>query len=269
MHPVLSSKAAKALHLVPIAFTRPLEFYDRIHAVVQVHKQCSTQRSEYQALAMNDACRILEAATGREIRPHLQDGALVEFEAGMRRRWAELADSGPFNHVHNGDHRLARTCYAVVRGLTPKIAVETGVCYGVTSSYLLQAMEQNGRGELHSIDLPPLAKEADSYVGRLVPDRLRHRWTLHRGNAQRLLPPLLRDLGEIDLFFHDSLHTYEHMKIEFKYAWAALCPGGVLISDDVEGNTAFLEQCSAPDVRASVVMRFSEGDALFGVAVKE
>ena len=146
--------------------------------------------------------------------------------------------------------------------------METGVCYGVTSAYLLQAMQQNGTGHLHSIDLPPLAKNADKFVGALIPDPLRSRWTLHRGNAQRLLPPLLRQLGPIDFFLHDSLHTYEHMKLEFAAGWAALRPGGLLMSDDVEGNTAFLEHATRSDVRASVVMRFSEGDALFGIAVK-
>ncbi len=56
--------------------------------------------------------------------------------------------------------------------------------------------------------------------------------------------------------------------MEFRAAWPALRSGGVLISDDIEGNAAFLEHCSLPDVSASVVIRFSEGNALFGVAVK-
>jgi len=47
------------------------------------------------------------------------------------------------------------------------------------------------------------------------------------------LPPLLDDLGRIDVFFHDSLHTREHMLFEFERAWAHLKPGGVLVSDDV------------------------------------
>lgn len=80
--------------------------------------------------------------------------------------------------------------------------------------------------------------------------------------------PLLQHLGQIDLFLHDSLHTQEHMRFEFEEAWAALRPGGLLIADDIQGNRAFLELAGRPDVRATVVLRFSEGDALFGVAVK-
>ena len=34
------------------------------------------------------------------------------------------------------------------------------------------------------------------------------------------------------MFFHDSLHTPEHMRFEFDAAWPHVAPGGVLASDD-------------------------------------
>ena len=39
--------------------------------------------------------------------------------------------------------------------------------------------------------------------------------------------------GEIGLFFHDSLHTREHMLFEFETAWPHLAGGGYLVADDV------------------------------------
>src|SRR5439155_326535 len=52
--------------------------------------------------------------------------------------------------------------YAIVRELRPRVAVETGVCNGVSTAFLLLALEANGFGELHSIDLPELAAETGS-----------------------------------------------------------------------------------------------------------
>src|SRR5215472_8825018 len=43
--------------------------------------------------------------------------------------------------------------YAAVRASTPEVVVETGVANGVSSSYLLLALQKNGRGILHSIEL--------------------------------------------------------------------------------------------------------------------
>jgi predicted O-methyltransferase YrrM len=40
-----------------------------------------------------------------------------------------------------------------MRKIKPKIVVETGVSFGITSSFILQAMEENGFGTLYSIDL--------------------------------------------------------------------------------------------------------------------
>jgi predicted O-methyltransferase YrrM len=264
----LSFSLSKSLRLASVALLHPLECYDRLHTILQVRRQGASHTDDYDWQEPTLGFATLESAAGIEIQAYLQEAALAQIEARIKRGFALLGEHRPFQAAHNGDARLADTCYAIVRGLRPTLAVETGVCYGVTSAYLLQAMQQNGLGQLQSIDLPPLARNADQYVGSLIPYRLRSRWTLHRGNAQRLLPPLLKRLGAIDFFLHDSLHTYEHMQMEFEAAWAALRPGGLLMADDIEGNTAFLEHAARPDVRAAVVMKVADGDALFGVAVK-
>src|ERR1700687_229783 len=44
--------------------------------------------------------------------------------------------------------------YAAARALAPDCIVETGVANGVSSSYLLLALQKNGRGRLRSIGLP-------------------------------------------------------------------------------------------------------------------
>ncbi|HEX4651677.1 MAG TPA: class I SAM-dependent methyltransferase [Granulicella sp.] len=258
---------SKSLRLASVALLHPLEGYDRFRTILQVRRQKASRTHDYQWQDPATGLALLESAAGIDIQAHLADPALAQLEAQIQRRFQLLGDH-PFNAYHNGDAHLARTCYAITRGLRPTLSVETGVCYGVTSACMLQAMQQNGVGHLHSIDLPPLARKADRYVGSLIPHTLRSRWTLHRGNARRLLAPLLQQLGRIDFFLHDSLHTHTHMALEFDASWAALRSGGLLMSDDIEGNHAFLEHVARPDVRAAVVMRFSEGNALFGIAVK-
>jgi len=44
--------------------------------------------------------------------------------------------------------------YVIVRLLKPEKVVETGVAAGVSSAFILEAMDDNGIGTLYSIDLP-------------------------------------------------------------------------------------------------------------------
>ena len=126
------------------------------------------------------------------------------------------------------------TIYLVGRAVRPSVAVETGVANGVSSAYLLAAMDTIGRGELHSVEL-----SNDPRVGQLIPDAFRSRWHLHTGGSLDVLPGLFAKTGPIDLFIHDSLHLCSHMEREFALAWAHLRPGGVLCSHDILTTNAF------------------------------
>lgn len=85
--------------------------------------------------------------------------------------------------------------YRLLRELKPMVSVETGVCNGVSTAFLLLALERNGTGELHSIDLPEVAGEEyepgtfwdgkggavippGRDPGWMVPEDLRSRWSL-------------------------------------------------------------------------------------------
>lgn len=137
--------------------------------------------------------------------------------------------------------REAPAIYSLVRLLKPRVIVETGVADGVTSSYILRALEDNGEGRLYSIDLPSGLLPEGRSPGWIVDEALRKRWDLRVGDAAELLPPLLAELGEIDMFLHDSLHTYAHMTLEYRVAWPRLKPGGLFLSHDVGQNWAFFD----------------------------
>ena len=145
--------------------------------------------------------------------------------------------------------------YLLIRTLKPKVVVETGVAAGESTSYVLQALSDNGKGVLYSIDMPVqwyVTPKGSLWVdvlpigaqpGYLIPDELRDRWKLVLGRSSEKLPALLENLGEIDLFLHDSEHTYDNMTFEFNCAWTHIRPGGFLATDDPtwEGGSAFLD----------------------------
>jgi len=78
----------------------------------------------------------------------------------------------------------------------------------------------------------------------VVPERLRQRHTLLSGKSSVHLPPLLAKLDSVDMFFHDSDHSYENMMWEFETAWPKVgVNGGLLISDDILANRSFDDFC--------------------------
>lgn len=185
----------------------------------------------------------------------------------MRRRMDVLEREGPFPTKHNADFALARMCYAVCRLLKPEVVIETGVAYGVTTAFILKALQMNGRGRLYSIDLPPLRKDADAFVGYLVPEELKGRWSLHRGVSKRILPKLLSRLGRVDIFVHDSLHTLSNMLRELRLVTSYLERPSIVIADDIQRNEAFAVWVKETSPTHWAVFREEEKEALFGIAV--
>jgi hypothetical protein len=77
-------------------------------------------------------------------------------------------------------------------------AVETGVARGVTTRFILEALDRNGSGDLSSVDLPPVLEEGlHEEIAIAVPEANRDRWTLCRGSSRQQLPALLDRLGSI------------------------------------------------------------------------
>jgi hypothetical protein len=170
----------------------PRVVYDRLRAKVGMRAERLTEMplGLYAARSWEAALVVLEARLG-PVAEVLEEPELRTVEAQLQ-RWFSNADlqGTPFPCDFNADRHLARLCYAVCRLLKPAIAVETGVAFGVTSAYVLKALEKNGgEGALHSVDLPPLhAKGAERFVGAAIPGDLRGRWSLYRGPASASFP---------------------------------------------------------------------------------
>ncbi len=165
---------------------------------------------------------------------------------------------------NNLNTSFGKWIYCCVRVLKPEYIIETGVAHGYSSWIILNALHKNQKGTLYSIDMPNndtnenynFSKQPET--GWMVPDQLRSRWKLNLGDAKVLLPAILNELGAIDIFFHDSDHSFEHMKFEFEVTHPHIRKGGLLLSDDVHKNAAFREHVDAHNLTA---LQFNKGGA--------
>ena len=238
------SRRAAYLELLRLLPHHPIEAGRRFGTRLEVGLEAlAGRRHRYDPLPFDTVVRELGDALGQDAAPWLREAALAEIDAELGRAAEAVPADAPFGVTMNPDPALARLAYAAVRALRPAVVIETGVGYGVTSAVMLQAMAQNDSGVLHSIDLPPFGENAAALVGSAIPERLRERWHLHEGTSRRLLRPLLRELGTIGLFLHDSRHTYRTMREELASATPYLTYPGVVLVDDAERNSAFAEWC--------------------------
>jgi methyltransferase family protein len=262
-------RASKAVQLLSLLPKRPVEFYDRVMTVLEVTSERG--RSAFQnsnVLTFRDALSLALGVSSSEIAALLGESELQGIEMKVLEGMTNAKDKGPFHSGHNADFCLARSIYVICRLLSPNVVLETGVAYGVTSAFILQALAVNRRGTLISVDLPPLGRDADRHVGALIPQELRERWRLHRGPAKRILPNLVTSIKEVDVFVHDSLHTYRHMNFEFETAWPCVRPGGAVVADNVDLNDAFRHFTARIKPAFSAVVMEENTDDLFGIMIK-
>lgn len=169
--------------------------------------------------------------------------------------------------------------YIVLRVERPAVVVETGVLHGLTTLFLLRALERNGGGRLVSVDLPSYAESGptnqDGYVatlpkgcepGWIVPRQRYPDWQLLLGASRDVLPGLDAASGAVDLFCHDSEHTFPVMWFELDWAWRNLSEDGLIVCDNIESNTSFADFCRkvgrdgiyfpAPDTQIASSPRF-------------
>lgn len=147
--------------------------------------------------------------------------------------------------------------------MKPEKVVETGVAYGRSSSYILQALHENNFGKLYSIDYAFRPWETKKMIGSMIPDFLRNRWELIYGIAHKKLKPLLDSLQEIDIFIHDSAHTYNNMMFEYETSWPFLKNNGLLLSDDV--MLAFHDFSVKKNIEPLTFAENSKDGAFFGI----
>lgn len=196
------------------------------------------------------------------------------YQEAWKRIEADLNEKGltvgrwTHGEYSDADASLGAAVWCAVRHLEPQRVVETGVARGVTTRLILEAMSLNRQGHLWSVDLPhPLRPELHRETAAAVSEEVRDRWTYVRGSSRRRLPSLVAQLGQIDLFVHDSLHTGRNMRFEMQTVWPALRGGGIMFVDDVDNQSFadFVRQVGRPP---SIVFRSADGPWMSGMVRK-
>lgn len=153
-----------------------------------------------------------------------------------------------------------KTLYLVTRLLNPKTVLEIGVANGMSTAYLLGALEHmdsSSRPNVYAIDRPLFASVIRNRRGEvgltsgIVPDDREAGWIAPRslrekfghqfyvGDFTWILDDILQDIPAPDLVVYDASKDSEEMRMAYDRCIDSLAPGGVLVSDDVLVNDAF------------------------------
>jgi hypothetical protein len=169
--------------------------------------------------------------------------AITGAEIGQVRAWmreleddSRLADhltrrlsSNPRWRVNAKEPHWARRAgwYAIVRAAQPDHVVETGTHLGLGSCVIATALLRNGHGRLTTIDI-------DQDAGYLIGEP----WASVIDRRAGSSVDILGTLRDVDIFLHDSLHTYEYETSELSAVGPNLRAGAIVLSDNAHDSAA-------------------------------
>ncbi len=117
--------------------------------------------------------------------------------------------------------------YALGRAAQPDHIVETGTQLGLGSCAMAAALLRNGHGRLTTIDIDPEAGHLISDPWASVIDR-------RIGSSLEVLA----GLKDVDMFIHDSLHTYDYEAKELTTVEPNLRDRAIVLSDNAHQSAA-------------------------------
>lgn len=121
-----------------------------------------------------------------------------------------------------------------IKTLRPRVGVEVGLAFGISTLYILEALQETGGEKLIGMDP---AQNDDHWRGGGLHNVRRagyeSLYEFHESSSQQLLPALVGQGQRIDFAFIDGWHTFDHTLIDFFYIDRMLNPGGIVVFDDV------------------------------------
>lgn len=174
------------------------------------------------------------------------------------------------SNVSMGSGTSVELLYRLCEELNVKKVVETGVAYGFSSLAILLSISQRS-GQLVSVDMPYPGRSNEDSVGCVVPKDFCKYWSLYRFPDYVGLPKALKKIEYMDLCHYDSDKSYEGRAWAYPLLWRSLRSGGVLVSDDVEDNTAFRDFAAENTIEPIVVCTSGAGSGqkhYIGILVK-
>jgi hypothetical protein len=117
--------------------------------------------------------------------------------------------------------------YALIRATEPERVVETGTHLGLGSCVIASALLRNGHGQLTTIDIDP---ESGYLIGEP--------WSAVIDRRIGSSVDALKEMTDVNIFLHDSLHTYEYESQELAAVESNLAPGAIVLSDNAHDSAA-------------------------------
>ncbi len=195
-----------------------------------VHSRETTNFTyDLDSLNRDQLCWFVSAVTGAEI---AQVRAWIEELADdnyLADHLTTRLSSNPRRRICAKEPHWARRFgwYAIVRAKQPDHVVETGTHLGLGSCAIAAALLRNGHGRLTTIDIDP---EAGYLIGEPWAN------VIDRRIGDSI--DMLTKLSEVDMFLHDSLHTYDYETRELMAVGPNLHADAIILSDNAHESSA-------------------------------
>jgi hypothetical protein len=126
----------------------------------------------------------------------------------------------------------------LIKKIRPANVIETGIANGASTRKILSSFSELNltNSKLYSMDINPHV--ATPY---LLSNPQFHFICI---DSQKSFTSAMHKIGTVDLFYHDSNHSYDNQMHEYSIAWEMLnSDNGILMSDDINWSNAFLDFC--------------------------
>jgi hypothetical protein len=195
-----------------------------------VHSRETTNFTyDLDSLNKDQLCWFISAVCGAEVgevRAWMQE---LEDDSRLVNHLTSQLSSNPLWRICANEPHWARRFgwYALVRAAQPDHVVETGTHLGLGACAIAAALLRNGHGRLTTIDVDP---EAGFLIGEPWAD------VIDRRTGSSL--DVLEKLTDVDVFLHDSLHTYEYETRELTTVEPNLRANAIILSDNAHESSA-------------------------------
>ena len=167
----------------------------------------------------------------RSTKPNTRHPIIDEIEsAGL----TKLSD-GTLVPIHgNVGPESGKVIQRAIAATRPRMALEVGLAFGISTLYILDAMQQHGGGTLIGMD--PAQHDTTWRGGGLHNVQragFRNQYLFHEESSQIVLPRLAAAGTRIQFAFIDGWHTFDHTLVDFFFIDRMLDVGGIIVIDDV------------------------------------
>lgn len=149
-----------------------------------------------------------------------------------------LLEHGEFYPLfYNSNIKTLKLLDLLVKEIKPSIVVETGLANGASTRKILSAFKELNLidSKLYTFDIDPILETEEL--------KSNPQFNFVLIDPRNGIEKEMSIIGEIDLFYHDSDHSYDNQMHEYENAWKMLKPNGALATDDVQWSNAFIDFC--------------------------